>query len=400
MNRNLNSTVVFVAFLLFSLCLNAAMKEVWSKSFPLEGDSVELAGDIKLDNIKNSIYITGLNCIKEGEGTRGIVAVRKIDLEGKQIWKQICDIGVGGADENNTLAVDKRGNVYVAGYNNTEKREKILWLRKYDPNGGIIWDKIYDMPSDGLDAEFKDMAVDADENIYACGYKYTDKYKRDLWIRKYDGLGNEIWKDVYSRSENPIIEEQGLAVGPKGNVFVSVFQNGENQEYLLTIKKYDLNGKVLLLKQYQADGDENRIMNRIVVDVIGNIYIAGSEAIFSRGRNVFVRKFDESGLGVWSKTFPATESQYYTGIDLKVDRRMNVFVSATGGADKDEKKYSWISGLDKKSNELWLVEYSGYSYGVKFSIMEDGAVYALGTETDKEGNSNIWVKKYMLEKVK
>jgi len=77
-----------------------------------------------------------------------------------------------------------------------------------------------------------------------------------------------------------------------------------------------------------------------------------------------------------------------------------IYISRDGtahnrGYGKDEKKYSWISKLDKDGNELWTTDYSGYSYGVKFAVREDGAFYVLGTETDKNNNSNLWVRKYI-----
>jgi len=370
------------------------MKEAWSRSYILEGDSPEIASDIKVDSIKDSLYVTGLKCVKEGVNIRGIVAVRKIDLEGNEVWKQACDIGLGGIDESSTIAVDNKNNVCVAGYRYIEGKGKNLWLRKYDQSGGIIWDKTFENLYDSKDAGFKEIAVDKEGNIYGVGYKFIDEAKRDLWVRKYDPKGNELWKDVYSPG-NTLEEEQGLAISSEGNVCVAGHEYGDNAVYLLKIKKYDKTGKVLLSKQYEAEKARDRKVNKLTFDYAGNLYIVGSESVFYQGRNIFVRKYDNSGLQLWNKTYANSNYERYVGNNITVDKDLHVFVSAASGTGKDDKKYSWLSVLDKEGKELWVMNYSGYSFGVKFTVHNNGTIYVLGTEKDKNNNSNIWVKKYI-----
>ncbi len=389
-------SMLFTALLAAVFSREAGLREVWSRSFLLEADATEIGSDIKVDNIKNSLYVTGLKCVKEGANNRGIVAVRKIDLEGNELWKQVCDIGVGGFDETNAIAVDNNNNVCIAGYRYIEGKGKNPWIRKYDQNGGIIWDKTYENLYDSRDAGFKEIAVDAEGNIYAAGYKYTDEIKRDLWIRKYDPRGTELWKDIYCPG-NTLEEQQGLAVDPEGSACVAAYAYGENAEYLLTIKKYDKAGRILLARQYPEDKLRARSMNKLALDSTGNIYMVGSEQVFYQGRNIFVRKFDAGGLDRWTKTYTNTGYERYAGNNIMVDRDLQVYVSATGGGGKNDQKYSWLSGLDKEGNELWVMNYTGYSYGVKFTVHRSGSIYVLGTETDKNKNSNIWVKKYVQE---
>ena len=387
---------VVCALLTFAgVSLAGGKQEMWSRSYPLEGANSEIGGDIKVDSIKNSLYITGLKCVKEGVNIRGLVAVRKIDLEGKELWKQVCDIGVYGLDQTGCIAVDNKNNVYIAGFRYIEGKGKNLWSRKYDLKGNIIWDNTYENLYDSKDAEFKELACDAKGNIYAVGYKNTEELKRDQWLRKDDPDGQELWKVIFSGSGSKLEKEQGLAVDPEGNAFVAIYENGENSEYLLKINKYDVNGSILISKQYRDSREKNRSVNKIAVDNAGNIYITGTESVFYQGNNVFVRKFDAKGLELWTKSYPNFGYQQYTGSNIIIDNGMNVYVSATSGGGKDEKKYSWISKLDKDGNELWTTDYSGYSYGVKFAVREDGAFYVLGTETDKNNNSNLWVRKYI-----
>jgi len=370
------------------------IREAWSRSYILQGDSVEIGSDIKVDSIKNSLYVTGLKCVKEGENTRGIVAVRKIDLEGNEVWKQVCDIGVGGIDESSTIAVDNKNNVYVAGYRYI--KGKNLWLRKYDFGGSIIWDKTFENIYDSRDAQFKDIAVDAEGNVYAAGYKLLEDLSRDLWIGKYSPEGRELWKVVYSRG-NVLKEDQSLVVDPEGNSCVALYEFGENASYVFTIKKYDRDGKVLMSKQVQADKLKNRKVNKIALDLAGNIYFVGSESVFYQGRNIFVMKLDASGAERWIKTYTNSGYENYAGNNIVVDKDSHIYVSATGGGSKDDKKYSWLSVLDKDGNELWIMNYSGYSYGVKFAVQKSGEIYVLGTEIVNNNNSNIWVKKYIPE---
>ena len=385
-----------VMVVLFALCAGAGarMAEVWTKTFPLEAENAELAGDIGVEWKGNGFYVTGLKCVPEGANIHGTVAVRKLDADGKVVWKQICDIGLGVVDSKNSLAVDASNNVYVGGFKYVERNGRNAWIRKYDQNGNILWDRTWENLYGSKDAKIMDLETSPDGSVYAVGYKYTDNLVRELWIRRYDLDGNELWSNAYGSSAAPNEQEQGLTVDLSGNAYVAAYQDGDNQEVYLSIKKYGPDGSLLKTMRFPDNRIRARIVNEMAVDPAGNIYISGSESVFYQGPNIFVRKISPAGVNLWSISYPNPGYQRFGGNGIKLDKDMNVYVSATGSGEKNEKKYSWISKLDSDGNELGTMDYLGYAYGVDFSVGRNSDIYVMGNGTDACGFAEIWVKKY------
>ncbi len=388
--------IVVGIMVLFVLCAGAGarMAEVWTKTFPLETENAELAGDIGVEWKGNGFYLTGLKCVPEGTNTRGTVAVRKLDADGKVIWKQICEIGVGGVDSKNTLAVDASNNVFVGGFKYAGRNSRNAWIRKYDQNGNVLWDRIWENLYGSRDAKIMDLGTSPDGSLYAVGYKNTDKLVRELWIRRYDLDGNELWSNAYGSSVSPSEQEQGLTVDFSGNAYVAAYQDGDNQEVYLAVKRYGPDGNLQKAMRFPDNRVRARVVSEMAVDSAGNIYILGSESVFYQGRNIFVRKISPAGVNLWSISYPNTGYQVFGGNGIKFDKDMNIYVSATGSGEKNEKKYSWISKLDSDGNELATMDYFGYAYGVDFSVGRNSDIYVMGNSTDACGFAEIWVKKY------
>lgn len=391
----MKKTGVVIA-VLFVLCAGAGarMSEVWTKTFTLEAEDTELAGDIGVEWKGNGFYVTGLRCVPDGTNIRGTVAVRKLDADGKIVWKQICDIGLGGVDSKNTLAVDASNNVYIGGFKYVEGKGRSAWIRKYDQNGNVLWDRTWENLYGSRDAKIMDLAAAPDGSLYAVGYKYLDNLIRELWLRRYDLDGNEQWCRTYGVSPLPNEQEQGLTVDVSGNAYVAAYQDGDNQEVYLAVKKYGPDGNLQKTMSLPDDRVRARVVNEIAVDLSDNLFVLGSESVFFQGRNIFIRKISPSGGNLWSISYPNTGYQGFGGNAIKFDSENNVYVSATGSGEKTEKKYSWISKLDSDGNKLEAMDYSGYSYGVDFSVGRNGDIYVLGTGADATGNAEIWVKRY------
>ncbi len=388
--------IVVGIMVLFVLCAGAGarMAEVWTKTFPLEAENAELAGDIGVEWKGNGFYLTGLKCVPEGTNTRGTVAVRKLDADGKVIWKQICDIGLGGVDSKNTLAVDASNNVFVGGYKYVGRNGRNAWIRKYDQNGNVLWDRTWENLYGSRDAKIMDLETSPDGSLYAVGYKNTDNLVRELWIRRYDLDGNELWSNAYGSSVSPNEQEQGLTVDISGNAYVAAYQDGDNQEVYLSVKRYGPDGTLQKAMRFPDNRVRARAVSEIAVDAAGNIYILGSESVFYQGRNIFVRKISPAGGNLWSISYPNTGYQHFGGNGIKLDKDMNLYVSATGSGEKNEKKYSWISKLDSDGNELATMDYFGYAFGVDFSVGRNSDIYVMGNSADACGFAEIWVKKY------
>jgi hypothetical protein len=126
------------------------------------------------------------------------------------------------------MAVDDAGNVCVTGYYD-------YVTRKYYPNGGTAWERIYDFsPYDAA----KDIVVDRLGNVYVTGYSNCSSdydAPRDYATIKYKPNGDTIWISRYNKHGYKV--PSAIAVDDSGYVYVTGDSSQFGSDYL-TIK-YD-----------------------------------------------------------------------------------------------------------------------------------------------------------------
>src|SRR5690606_18505165 len=99
--------------------------------------------------------------------------------------------------EANGVATDSAGNVVVTGYEETAAQGRDVWLRKYDPDGAEVWTQTYNAPQDDTDIG-RSVAIDAVDAIVVGGSIFRGPQSDNVWVRKYDPDGAEIWTVVYN----------------------------------------------------------------------------------------------------------------------------------------------------------------------------------------------------------
>ena len=102
---------------------------LWTSFYPEPPIGVSVATSIAVDSANNS-YVTGYS-----PGTNSIndIVTIKYDPKGNQIWLQRYSSPGSGNAAGNSIAVDKNGNVYVAGYDTTTAGGTEMVLIKYSP---------------------------------------------------------------------------------------------------------------------------------------------------------------------------------------------------------------------------------------------------------------------------
>lgn len=313
----------------------------------------------------SGVYVAGATeAVLPGQRSAGAVDafVQRYDAGGTEIWTR--QFGTSGIDEVLAIAVDDTG-VYVAGdtqgaLSSAAPAGPHAFLRKYDLNGGEVWTREFGSGrreevlavaagADGVYAagdttvavppfddafvatfgadgnvrgghEFGTAAVDRAAaitvnatGVYVAGATQgtlpgqTAAGDSDSFVRKYGLDGTEIWTRQFGTPESD--EVLSMASDASG-VYVAGTTSGAIGAQPGTgavdgfVRKYDVNGQALWTRQFGTP-DYDDVLG-IAVSAQG-VYVAGNTKGALPGQlnagdyDIFIRKFDPSGVAEWTQ---------------------------------------------------------------------------------------------------
>ncbi|MDP2866456.1 MAG: hypothetical protein Q8O90_09450, partial [Elusimicrobiota bacterium] len=135
-----------------------------------------------------------------------------------------------GYDEAHAVKTDAAGNIYAAGFYQSQDSGQDIWLGKYDPSGNLIYSRTKNGPSNGYDKGFG-LALDPLGNVYVTGKleAYTLNQESNLWLGKYSPSGSLV---------SEVVAHKGSELGFDVEVsswIVSVGGGFQDQHGLLTV---------------------------------------------------------------------------------------------------------------------------------------------------------------------
>jgi hypothetical protein len=192
--------------------------------------------------------------------------------------------------------------------------------------GNLLWAK---NEGSTLSDYGRSICTDALNNVYLTGHygasitfgssTLTNAGNLDIFVAKYDYLGNLIWVKGAGNTGEEV--GNGIIVDNSNNVYVTgsftspslSFGNytlNNTGGYDIYIVKYDGLGNVLWAKSVGSDGDD--FGNSITKDSLGNVIVTGNyqsdtlsfgaETIINQGNNdIFIVKYDSLSNIVWAK---------------------------------------------------------------------------------------------------
>lgn len=218
---------------------------LWAKS--AGGTSSDVAHSVAVDASGNT-YMTGFfisptlsfsSTTLTNAGWTDIF-LAKYDASGNVLWAKSA--GGTGTDEAYSITIDASGNNYITGYfrsptisfastslTNTDNTGNTtdIFLTKYNASGNVLWAKSAGGTSSD---EAHSATIDAVENIYITGFFWsptlslgsttlTNAGGRDIFLLKYDGLGNLLWTKGSGGTGSD--EAHSLAIDTSGNAYLA-----------------------------------------------------------------------------------------------------------------------------------------------------------------------------------
>ena len=358
--------------------------EEWDQMWGTSSDDYGRAVAVDDDN---NIYLAGYTG-SFAVGNMDALIV-KFDLMGNLIWNRTW----GGYFEDQCMSVATYGNntIYITGFTNSfGSISDDIFLVKYDSLGNQIWNQTWG--GSASDITF-DVAVDVNDNIYLTGR--TDSFglpEEDVFLVKYNSSGNKLWNRSWGGSFLDF--GYGVAVDGNNNIYSTGFTMsfgtvGVPNAFLV---KYDSAGYKIWNLTW--GGSANDFAYDVVVDSNNSIYITGYTWSFGTAGNpnAFLVKYDSLGNQIWNRTWD--NSDFDGGESVTVDYNNNIYITGFTGT------LTFLVKYDSLGNEIWNKTWSRFisAKGYDVAIDSNNSAYITGkTLKFTQGDYDAFIVKFGID---
>ena len=315
-------------------------------------------GDMLWEKTFKDYYISEATDIIETENNDLCVVGYSIDkgLINKEMWVlRLNSYGekkwakrIGHAEEEGATGVvqTSAGNFMISGYSTSNKNSVYnFWLIKLSPEGNVLTERAY-----GKDDEdyAKDICKTGDGAFFIVGYtesvaKREKGNKRDIWLKKVDNKGNEVWSKVYG--DSPMDVGNAVETDKDGNIVIAGVAKADGiADYDIVIMKAGKSGELQWKKQLGGiDWDEATDLDiSYKNNYIISAYTESKRRDFSHFWSI---ELDKDGNEIWNKIYKRKSVDFANCIKETYDKGFIIAGSTQAGSGSN-----WDAALIKFSN--------------------------------------------------
>lgn len=337
--------------------------ELWRAQYDGPSQKSDKATAIAVDDSGN-VYVTGSSYSSDRYDD---FATIKYNTSGVQQWVAVYSLG--SYDKATAITVDASGYVYVTGYGEQATGDNYITV-KYSPTGAQQWASIYNGPYGGYGTDRAyDVAVDASGNVYVTGFSRSTGSDYDYATVKYNASGTQQWAKRYNSSGTADDTAYALTLDASGYIYVT----GTGGGYCSTIK-YSASGSSQWLSRYTVSQSE---AYDIAVDGAGNVFITG----YSSGtdQDYLTVKYNSEGVQQWASNYTGTGGNDQAKA-LALDDSSNVYVTGYSGGVGTGDDYATLK-YNSSGTQEWVIRYNGTGNDIANDVAVDAArnVYVTGS---------------------
>lgn len=377
----------------------------WTKSAggpaadKITGVATDLSGNIYITGYFDSTIAFDSTRLFSAGGTDVFIA--KYDADGVLLWSK--QVGGQNDDYSSSISTDIAGNCYITGFffiqgisstfgntTITEAGDADIFVSKFSASGNLLWVRSAGGRND--DGSYG-IATDVSGNSYVIGYfsgtaffgstKVTSTGYSDVFIAKYDAAGNLVWVKTGGGSYQDM--PYGICTDIAGNCYITGYFTGSALFSGVTLSsagyfdtdvflvKYNPSG--LLVWAKRSGGTGNDFGYGVNVAKTGHIFVAGAfkgtktfgESVLTRvtGSNGFISKFDANGKLSWTKNTNGDEMNNFTKVST--DAAGNCYIS---GSISGEVMFGNLSLKSNGGKDACVVKYD--AKGVLMWVLQGG----------------------------
>lgn len=310
------------------------------------------------------------------------------------------------------------GAIYASGMIGAWRDSWDGFVRKYDPEGRVVWQRRF---GDTFTTAGAISAAAA--GSYVAGNNVNGPYESAAYIRHYDHDGSLVWRtDLLPQHFDQETAARGISatqdavylVGSTTGTFPGETYSGNGHDAF--VRKYDLDGNVMWTDQFGTPDAGFLDGARGVAATADSIYVTGwfegnlSGETGWTGTNGFIRKYGPDGNVLWTRRFGTDKPDRPSAVSVGRDGiyvggyTFGAFPGETSSGDTGD---AFVFKYDFDGNVAWTRQvgpragHSGFYSFPSVSATEQ-AVYLSGTVNrdqslpgqSSSGREDAFVRKY------
>jgi uncharacterized delta-60 repeat protein len=210
---------------------------------------------------------------------------------------------------------------------------------------------------------------------------------------------SQEWLQTYNGPGNGIDIAFSVVVDDLGNVYVAGNSPGDTSANDITTIKYNSSGQQQWVQRYNGPGnsdDGTNGTNAIAVDSSENVYVAGWSA-GTENTDYVVIKYNSNGDQQWAQRYNGPGNDYDAPYGIALDSSGNVYVTGTSTGDGTGFDYTTIK-YNNDGVQQWAQSYNGsgnaYDAAQALAVDDSGNVFVAGVSTAQNGLGDCVTIKY------
>ncbi len=361
---------------------------IWNVRYNSQGNVTDIAKDFVVTRI-GDVYITGYSGINFDYH---IITI-KYSSNGILQWSKIYN-GGSSDDSPEDIGIDKQGNIIVAGSTFDGNYGHGL-LIKYNPNGDTLFVKKYIQSPKYT--SINEIVIDDTSNIYTIGNLRKEDLTLDFLILKYNGNGILQWNTIYDSQQYYNDIGWHITVDLSGNIYVvgsTAIPSSANNNTLIRLNNA---GTILWQRTFtgviSGNGKCNYPAGIVTVPNGSGVCYTTSclNGTGGSGSDIVTLNYNESGDTNWIRRFSGglTAGTVNSPSVLKIDKYNCIYIGGRANYSSTGDDYALLK-YSQNGSMQWSAIYNGFNNYSDVSndiIIDSASVFITGRSRNITNNT-------------